>query len=348
MRRSLFERIMRELVADEQDNYFVQRPDATGLLGFLPEQKMTAAVRMLAYGTSADQLDELMRMGEATVLETMEHFCANVVRIFGPEYLRQPNEDDLNTLLAENAARGFPGMIGSLDCMHWCWKNCPTAWQGQFQGKEKTPTIILEAVASRSLRIWHAFFGTAGSNNDLNVLERSPLLDPLVNSEAPQVEFSVNGSTYTQPYYLTDGIYPPWAIFQTSISEPQGRKRRLYAATQESVRKDVERAFGVLQQRFRILALPCKLWHPEAMHDVMLACIVLHNMIVEDELHLHDFDDAYLFEDGWVSPAPPAPIDHDIVAHIGQVLREVEDADIHFELKNDLIEHIWSAFGEVD
>ncbi|KAE9184116.1 hypothetical protein PF004_g23754 [Phytophthora fragariae] len=187
-------------------------------------------------------------------------------------------------LLAQNAARGFPGMIGSLDCMHRIWNNCPTAWAGAFQGKEKTTTVVLEAVASRSLWIWHAFFGTPGSNNDLNVLERSPLLDDLVDGDALQCHITVNGATYDHPYYLTDGIYPAWAIFQRSIADPNNEKRRLYAKVQEAVRKDIERAFGVLQQRFRIIALPCKLWSSSAMGDVMLTCIILHNMSIENEL----------------------------------------------------------------
>ncbi|EEY60029.1 uncharacterized protein PITG_21076 [Phytophthora infestans T30-4] len=135
-------------------------------------------------------------------------------------------------------------MIGSLDCMHWSWKNCPTAWAGVYRGKEKESTVILEAVASQSLWIWHAFFGVPGSSNDLNVLERSPLFDNNINGEAAQVYFEVNGAIYEIPYYLTDGIYPPWASFQQSISNPICLKRKLYAAMQESVRKDVERAFG--------------------------------------------------------------------------------------------------------
>lgn len=67
--------------------------------------------------------------------------------------------------------------------MHWQWKNCPAGWAGQFQGKEKKTTIVLEAVASKSLRIWHAFVGTPGALNDINVLNRSPLFDSYVDGE---------------------------------------------------------------------------------------------------------------------------------------------------------------------
>ena len=66
---------------------------------------------------------------------------------------REPNEEDVQHLLAINRERVFPGMLGSIDCMHWEWKNCPAAWAGQFQGKEKTPTVILEAITSYNLHI---------------------------------------------------------------------------------------------------------------------------------------------------------------------------------------------------
>jgi hypothetical protein len=34
-------------------------------------------------------------------------------------------------------------------------------------------SVFLEAVADYDLWIWHAFFGMAGTNNDINVLQRS-------------------------------------------------------------------------------------------------------------------------------------------------------------------------------
>lgn len=92
-------------------------------------------------------------------MECLGKFAVGIIECFGSEYLRPPTSDELEKILQENEARGFPGMIGSIDCMHWQWKNCPKGWASMFtNGFKGKPTMILEAVASRDLRIWHAFF----------------------------------------------------------------------------------------------------------------------------------------------------------------------------------------------
>ncbi|VVA38089.1 PREDICTED: putative nuclease HARBI1, partial [Prunus dulcis] len=143
-------------------------------LGLLPEQKFTAVIRMLAYGSSADQVDEIAWMGKSTVLESLVRFCDAVETLYTRDYLRRPTPRDLQRLLQKAESRGFPGMIGSIDCMHWQWKNCPTAWQGDYGNRKGQKSIILEAVAGFDTWVWHAFFGVAGSQNDLNVLGQSP------------------------------------------------------------------------------------------------------------------------------------------------------------------------------
>ncbi|KAL7477215.1 hypothetical protein ACHAW6_003029 [Cyclotella cf. meneghiniana] len=58
------------------------------------------------------------------------------------EYLWVPDEVDLyiiNQLLCH--VHGVNGMMGSSDCSHTIWKNCPKAWAGSFQCKEITPKL---------------------------------------------------------------------------------------------------------------------------------------------------------------------------------------------------------------
>ena len=57
------------------------------------------------------------------------------------------------------------------------------AHHGQYTGKEKEPTLILEAVASYDLWIWHSFFGLPGALNDLNVLDQSPIFQKLQDGQ---------------------------------------------------------------------------------------------------------------------------------------------------------------------
>jgi hypothetical protein len=144
--------------------------------------------------------------------------------------------------------------------MHWKWKNYPAALQGMFCGHVKEPTIILEAVASTDLWIWHAFFGLPGSLNDVNVLHRSHLFDRLTQGEAPAVNYKINGHNYDKGYYLADGIYPTWSTFMETIKAPANLKDKNFVKAQESQRKDVERAYGVLQARFAIVRGPARFW----------------------------------------------------------------------------------------
>ena len=174
-------------------------------------------------------------------------------------------------------------MLGSIDCMHWNWKNCPKAWQGMYCGKSRDATIVLEAVASEDLWIWHCFFGMPGTLNDINVLQRSHLFARLASGDAPACNYTINGHEYTKGYYLADGIYPPWCTFVKSIKEPKTKKQCEFARVQEAARKDIERAFGVLQSRFVIVCGPAHFWDKRTLKNIMTCYVIFHNMILEDE-----------------------------------------------------------------
>ncbi|GJX51902.1 reverse transcriptase domain-containing protein [Tanacetum coccineum] len=75
--------------------------------------------------------------------------------------IRKPTVKDVENIYNKHlTTHGFSGMLGSIDCMHWEWKNCLVSWQGQY-----------------------------GANNDINVLDNSPLFDDLLNDTAPVVPY---------------------------------------------------------------------------------------------------------------------------------------------------------------
>ncbi|XP_071740410.1 uncharacterized protein [Rutidosis leptorrhynchoides] len=135
-----------------------------------------------------DYFRNRFRMSNSLFMRIGHAILSCIIHMFSREYLRKPTEEDVRRLHAKHLEmHGFPGMLGSLDCMHWPWKNCPAAWQGHYhRGDYEGPTIMLEAVASYDMRIWHAFFGPAGSNNDINVLNESDLFEDLLDGRAPE------------------------------------------------------------------------------------------------------------------------------------------------------------------
>jgi hypothetical protein len=235
MRKPLFVRIMTAVEA--HDHYFVQKRDAAGKKGLSCFQKVTAALRMLTYGVSADATDEYIRIRESTALENLRKFVAAIVQIFEAEYLRYPTEADVARLLAVNEKRGFSGMLGSIDCMHWELKNCPMQSQGQYKGHTNRPTIILEAVASHDLWCWHAFYGMPGSHNDINVLHRSPLFDNLAEGRAPEVNYTINGHEYKMRYL------PPMGDFSEDHLISYGEQAEIFCNSTRSSEEGCGKVF---------------------------------------------------------------------------------------------------------
>ena len=108
------------------------------------------------------------------------------------KYLRKPTFVDIQKLYAAHEARHrFPSMLVSFDCTDWAWANCPVARRGQFMKSDhEQPTVVLEATASHDLWFWHAYFGPAGSNNDINVLHQSLVFEDVYNGKAHECPFS--------------------------------------------------------------------------------------------------------------------------------------------------------------
>ena len=108
-------------------------------------------------------------------------------------------------------------------------------------------------------------------------------------------------------------------------------------------RKDVEQAFGVLQPFFAIVRGPIHFWDEETLADIMKACIIMHNMVIEDEGDIgnNDFDGS--------DTNPPIEVLHAYTPELEDFMQthcQIRNSATHSQLQSDLIEHLWERHDE--
>jgi hypothetical protein len=124
-----------------------------------------------------------------------------------------------------------------------------------------------------------------------------------------------------------------------TIHYPHDEKRAHYSKMQESIRKDMERCFGVLQARWRIIGNPSRLWSSAIMAVIMYACIIMHNMIIENKSSEQNLEPLFEVE-APIRILTALPFEA-LVAGIEQ-LKNIEQ---HYSLRGDLVEHLWTLRG---
>jgi hypothetical protein len=111
---------------------------------------------------------------------------------------------------------------------------------------------------------------------------------------------------------------------------------------QASVRKDVGCAFNLLNKRFNILAIFDRSYSQRTLNLIMHACIILHNMIIDDERD-SGYDDNYHTATSIIAPT----ITYEAPVSVKTILQ----MDVYFtsgliflNLQSDLIDHVWNKF----
>ena len=136
-------------------------------------------------------------------------------------------------------------------------------------------------------------------------------------------------------------IYPKWSCFVQSLQDPEDQKESNFSGAQESARKDVERCFGVMQARWSIITQPCRLWNTSDIADVMYACIIMHNMIIEDE----SGTDLEILTPEAASSSSSGMRRGFTFADLTRETTLIEDTDTYYNLRDDLVQHLWEHKG---
>jgi hypothetical protein len=126
------------------------------------------------------------------------------------------------------------------------------------------------------------FFGLLGGNNNINVLDRSPIIQNLLNEATNDSKFIVTKTTYPWYYLLTHGIYPQWSYFVQTIHEPQDAKKLKL----QRCKKEQGRMWNNVLVSCKLILASFKthIDYGKWIQSMKLTtCAIFHNMIIEDE-----------------------------------------------------------------
>jgi Plant transposon protein len=142
--RSRFQRIMEDIAATG-NQFYLNTVDATGKPGACFEARLLLPLKTMAYGVPPHCFRDYFSMSTTLARLCCVKFALTIRNIYQDEYLRCPDVQDLKRInQLHKHVHNIDGMFGSLDCMHTYWKNCPTAWQGSYKGKEKNHRLYLK------------------------------------------------------------------------------------------------------------------------------------------------------------------------------------------------------------
>ena len=157
-------------------------------------------------------------------------------------------------------------------------------------------------------------------------------------------EFMVDGELFDKLIYLVDGIYPPLTRFLSSESDPHTKLAFSFAQDQEAFRKDVERGFGVLKLKFLSLLHPINLHHKDDIYYLVLACILMHNMMVEARVENEEEESAYLYNTLSATEGQTAAGDLvDDSEEMEALMTEVEEDVMDMNMKHQIVMRRWGT-----
>jgi Plant transposon protein len=259
------------------------------------ELKLLGALYVLANGATHFSVSELSYMSEEVHRCFFLTWTSHMASV-KDEFIHFPRDDaEYNFVVEEYAKLGFPGCVGSVDCVHIGWEKCPFQWKNLFKGKEKYPSVAYEVVCTSRKFIQSVSPGHPGSRNDKHIARTDPAIMNLLNPnhwlsrKTWEVTDDAEGGkrVYHGCYLLCDGGYHRWPClcFPIKTGLP-GSNQRKWSAIVESIRKDIEGTFGILKMRFRYLKNFNRSHSVSDIDNSFVTCCILHNMLLEDDGYL--------------------------------------------------------------
>lgn len=271
------------------------------------EMKILSSLRILGRDNVLDDMVEFAHYSKTAIQKAFTDFTNNVALRLFPHYVKYPEGAEMKKMMETFASLGFPGCVGSVDCTHVRWDQCPALYRNLMKGKEGYPTVAFEVICDHQRKILHCSSSFFGTTNDAVLCYQDDVVEDILKgkfSEERNLSFTTTTTCglkikWDGCYLLADQGYPSTFGIVDPIGIPLTRDQTLFSEWIESVRKDVECVFGILKSRFRFLRNAVRYHDKKTIENVFKTCCVLHNMLLEFDVNGKglDWDDVVDRED---------------------------------------------------
>jgi len=198
-------------------------------------------------------------------------FCWEVSTRLKQLYVRWPSRVQLPGLAEEfKKLHGLPRVVGAIDGSYLQIDPPPTH-AADYYCRKGYHAIALQAICDARSYFWDYHVGWCASMHDFNVFTHTP-------AAARIAEGGLHGHML-----LGDAAYPPRSYMLSPYKAVRGRNllphEQDFNYKQSASRMPIERAFGLLKGRWRILLgrVPGTL---QNVPKVVGCCVVLHNLCI--------------------------------------------------------------------
>ena len=251
------------------------------------------ALRYLGRSWTFDDLEEATAINYETNRRFLHQFIEFGSTSLYNKYVLNPiNYEELKDNEHEFLMAGFPGCIGSTDATHVIMEVCSYRLRQLHLGYKLAHTARnYNMTVNHRRRIFNTTKGHPARFNDKTLV----LFDLLVNQihdgkfddmfEFTLMAFGEGDEIievkYRGCYLIVDNGYLRWSVTVPPMKESTSRAEIRFSEWLESLRKDVECAFGILKARWRVLKSGIRLHGILNCDRIWLTCCALHNMLLE-------------------------------------------------------------------
>lgn len=271
---------------------YFRRNDTNYRLCIQVEKKVCCALYAMGSTAELRTIGHLFGIGKSTAGELLHEFCSILIELFFHRLVKFPttNEEIKMTIDGFATKYQYPLCLGSLDGTHIS-VTPPMGFETDYFNYKKFYSIIMLAVVDSNLRFTYVNIGAPGRCNDASVYTRSNLAD-VIKNPIYENHFMIVNARKVQAHLIADSAF---ALHRTlmkpyPIHPDMPRENVIFNYRLSRCRCTVERGFGLLKNRFRLLHKKM-VFNVENATNIAKAAAILHNICINSEdAYEHQWD----------------------------------------------------------